>query len=101
MTHLEFDARDAGHPASLGKAQSVVFIQCVGSRDERRPYCSRVCCTHSVKAAIALKELNSQMNIYVLNRDIRTYGEREDLYRQARDLGVIFIRYDVDRQTRW
>jgi heterodisulfide reductase subunit A len=74
----------------------VVFIQCVGSRDERRPYCSRVCCTHSVKAAITLKELNSQMNIYVLNRDIRTYGEREDLYRKARDLGVIFIRYDVD-----
>jgi heterodisulfide reductase subunit A len=86
------------NPASLQKAQSVVFIQCVGSRDERRPYCSRVCCTHSVKAAIALKELNSQMNIYVLNRDIRTYGEREDLYRKARDLGVIFIRYDVDRK---
>jgi len=51
-----------------------------------------------VKAAIALKELNSQMNIYVLNRDIRTYGEREDLYRKARDLGVIFIRYDLDRK---
>ncbi|MCU0593775.1 MAG: FAD-dependent oxidoreductase, partial [Desulfobacterales bacterium] len=96
MTHLEFDAVMRDNPAPLKKAQSVVFIQCVGSRDERRPYCSRVCCTHSVKAAIALKELNSQMNIYVLNRDIRTYGEREDLYRKARDLGVIFIRYDVD-----
>jgi heterodisulfide reductase subunit A len=98
MTHLEFDAVMRDNPGSLGKAQSVVFIQCVGSRDERRPYCSRVCCTHSVKAAIALKELNSQMNIYVLNRDIRTYGEREDLYRKARDLGVIFIRYDLDRK---
>jgi len=98
MTHLEFDAAMRDNPASLKKAQSVVFIQCVGSRDERRPYCSRVCCTHSVKAALALKELNSQVNIYVLNRDIRTYGEREDLYRKARDLGVIFIRYDLDRK---
>jgi heterodisulfide reductase subunit A len=98
MTHLEFDAEMRDNPASLKKAQSVVFIQCVGSRDERRPYCSRVCCTHAVKAALALKELNSQVNIYVLNRDIRTYGEREDLYRKARDLGVIFIRYDLDRK---
>jgi heterodisulfide reductase subunit A len=98
LTHLEFDAVLRDDPAALKKAQSVVFIQCVGSRDERRPYCSRVCCTHSVKAAIALKELNSQMNIYVINRDIRTYGEREDLYRKARDLGVIFIRYDLDRK---
>jgi heterodisulfide reductase subunit A len=98
MTHLEFDAVMRDNPGSLGKARSVVFIQCVGSRDERRPYCSRVCCTHSVKAAIALRELNSNMNIYVLNRDIRTYGEREDLYRKARDLGVIFIRYDLDRK---
>jgi heterodisulfide reductase subunit A2 len=98
MTHLEFDAVMRDNPALLKKSQSVVFIQCVGSRDERRPYCSRVCCTHSVKAAIALKELNSQMNLYVLNRDIRTYGEREDLYRKARDLGVIFIRYDLDRK---
>jgi heterodisulfide reductase subunit A len=98
LTHLEFDAVLRDDPAALRKAQSVVFIQCVGSRDERRPYCSRVCCTHSVKAAIALKELNSQMNVYVLNRDIRTYGEREDLYRKARDLGVIFIRYDLDRK---
>jgi heterodisulfide reductase subunit A len=98
MTHLELDAVLRDNPADLKKAQSVVFIQCVGSRDAQRPYCSRVCCTHSVKAAIALKELNSQMNIYVLNRDIRTYGEREDLYRKARDLGVIFIRYDLDRK---
>ena len=98
LTHLEFDAVLRDDPAALKIAQSVVFIQCVGSRDERRPYCSRVCCTHSVKAAIALKALNSQMNIYVINRDIRTYGEREDLYRKARDLGVIFIRYDLDRK---
>jgi heterodisulfide reductase subunit A len=98
MTHLELDAVMREDPASLKNVQSMVFIQCVGSRDERRPYCSRVCCTHSVKAAIVLKELNSRINIYVLYRDIRTYGEREDLYRRARDLGVIFIRYDLDRK---
>ena len=98
MTHLEFDARlneDAELAASMSSA---VFIQCVGSRDERRPYCSRVCCTHSVKSAIRLKEANPRMNVYILNRDIRTYGEREDLYRKARDLGVIFIRYSTDQK---
>ena len=97
-THLEFDARlgaDEGIAAGMG---SVVFIQCVGSREPRRPYCSRVCCTHSVKSAIRLKELNPAMNVYILNRDIRTYGEREDLYRKARDLGVLFIRYSLDRK---
>ena len=98
VTHLEFDALLRDQPAELRKAQSVAFIQCVGSRDERRPYCSRVCCTHSVKAALSLKGLNPQMNVYVLYRDMRTYGAREDLYRKARDLGVIFIRYDLDRK---
>ena len=96
VTHLEFDALLRDQPAELRKAQSVAFIQCVGSRDERRPYCSRVCCTHSVKAALSLKGLNPQMNVYVLYRDMRTYGAREDLYRKARDLGVIFIRYDLE-----
>ncbi len=96
VTHLEFDALLRDQPAELRKAQSVAFIQCVGSRDARRPYCSRVCCTHSVKAALSLKGLNPQMNVYVLYRDMRTYGMREDLYRRARDLGVIFIRYDLE-----
>jgi heterodisulfide reductase subunit A len=98
LTHLELDALLMEPAKPLRQAQSVVFIQCVGSRDTRRPYCSRVCCTHSVKAAISLKSLNPQMSIYVLNRDIRTYGEREDLYRKARDLGVIFIHYDLERK---
>ncbi|RPJ69659.1 MAG: CoB--CoM heterodisulfide reductase iron-sulfur subunit A family protein, partial [Desulfobacteraceae bacterium] len=98
ITHLELDALLMDPSLPLRQDQSVVFIQCVGSRDERRPYCSRVCCTHSVKAAIRLKTLSPQMSIYVLNRDIRTYGEREDLYRKARDLGVIFIHYDLARK---
>ena len=98
LTHLELDGLLREDPAALKRAQSVAFIQCVGSRDEHRPYCSRICCTHAVKAAAALKGLNPQMNVYVLYRDIRTYGEREGLYRKARDLGVIFIRYDLERK---
>ncbi len=97
-THLEFDARLNADEGIAAGMSSVVFIQCVGSREPRRPYCSRVCCTHSVKSAIRIKELNPAMNVYILNRDIRTYGEREDLYRKARDLGVLFIRYSLDRK---
>jgi len=72
-----------------------VFIQCVGSREPERPYCSRICCTHTMASALHLKELNPDMAIFVLYRDIRTYGEREALYKEAREKGVIFIRYDV------
>jgi heterodisulfide reductase subunit A2 len=79
-------------------ADSVVFIQCVGSRDENRPYCSGICCTASVSQAIWIKEQNPEANVYILYRDIRTYGERETLYKKARQKGVIFIRYSLDRK---
>jgi len=65
----------------------------VGSRDDQRPYCSRVCCAGSVVNAVLLKKKNPDMDVYVLNRDIRTYGEREDIFKEARDLGVVFISY--------
>ncbi len=93
MTHLQFDAEKREHPEGVTQASSVVFIQCVGSREPERPYCSRVCCTHTVHTAAKLKEMNPDMDVYVLNRDMRTYGEREDLYRKARQSGVIFIRF--------
>ncbi len=73
-----------------------VFIQCVGSRNEERPYCSRVCCTHSLLTALQIKEVNPDMDLYVLYRDIRTYGLREELYRKARSSGVMFIRYGLE-----
>ena len=82
--------------AAVQKAGSTVFIQCVGSREPERPYCSRVCCTHTVHNAIKLKELNPEMNVYVLYRDMRTYGLREELYTRARELGVIFIKFYPD-----
>jgi len=97
-THQEFDALLRKNSSELAQAKSVVFIQCVGSREPERPYCSRVCCTHSVESALKLKKLNPEMNIYVLNRDIRTYGPREDLYTEARNQGVIFVRYEVENK---
>ena len=100
MTHLELDQKMAGKDPLVEKAKSVVFIQCVGSREPERPYCSRVCCTHSVHSALKLKEENPDRDIYILYRDLRTYGEREDLYKQARQAGILFIRYTVDNKPR-
>jgi len=82
-------------PSSL---QSVVMIQCVGSREPNRNYCSRICCTEAIKNALALKELNPDIAIDILYRDIRTYGFREQFYRQAREKGVNFIHYEPDQK---
>ena len=71
------------------------MIQCVGSREKERLYCSRICCSGSIKTALELKEMNPEMNIYVLYRDIRTYGFHEVYYQKARDKGIVFIRYEV------
>lgn len=97
LTHLDMDALLIQDDPRTKKAKTVVFIQCVGSRNNENPYCSKVCCTHSLKTAIALKDINSRARIYVVYRDIRSYGFREDLYKEAREKGVIFIRYDLDK----
>jgi len=78
----------------LASFRRCVMIQCVGSRNEERPYCSRVCCATAIKNSIALKEKNSSMDVVILYRDIRTYGFLEKYYLKARRLGVRFIRYD-------
>jgi heterodisulfide reductase subunit A len=75
-----------------------VMIQCVGSREEPNQYCSRICCQDAIKNAIAIKQGTPGAQVLILYRDVRTYGLREDYYRQARDLGVIFVRYDVDKK---
>ncbi len=94
VTQTEFDAKlDAGLGA---RAKSVVMIQCVGSREAPRSYCSRVCCSRTVRAAIRVKEQRPDMEVLVLHRDIRTYGERELLYAEARDKGVLFVRFELD-----
>ena len=98
LTHLELDRRFIDNDATIKKVQSAVFIQCVGSREPDRPYCSRVCCTHTVENALELKRRNPEMTIYVLYRDLRTYGEREELYSSARREGIVFIRYDIQNK---
>ncbi|SHL03815.1 FAD-dependent oxidoreductase, partial [Desulforamulus aeronauticus] len=80
----------------LKNSNNYVFIQCVGSRDDEHPYCSRICCTKSVKLALKVKEQKPTASVFILYRDIRTYGYFEDLYTEARRKGIIFIRYSVD-----
>ncbi len=100
MTHLEFDRMIISQDSTIGNLKTMAFIQCVGSREPARPYCSRVCCTHSIKTALKLKEINPDMDIFIFFRDIRTYGEREYLYREARLKGIIFIPYTLAAKPR-
>jgi heterodisulfide reductase subunit A-like polyferredoxin len=94
MTQLELGERM--EQGQIGDPQNVVMIQCVGSRNEENPNCSRVCCQSAVKNALHLKELNPDINVYVLYRDIRTYGLLEDYYTEARRKGVLFFRFDPE-----
>ncbi|NQU64088.1 MAG: CoB--CoM heterodisulfide reductase iron-sulfur subunit A family protein, partial [SAR324 cluster bacterium] len=96
MTHLELGERVAQKEEQIISAESLVMIQCVGCRNEDRDYCSRVCCSHAVKNALKLKEINPEMEIYVLYRDMRTYGFKEDFYREASANNVKFIRYEPE-----
>jgi heterodisulfide reductase subunit A2 len=98
LTSLEFDKKLLAGELKAKEMDTAVFIQCVGSREPERPYCSRLCCSHSIESALELKEENPEMNVYVLNRDIRTYGDREELYKKAREMGVIFIRYSYEEK---
>jgi len=97
LLSLELDQEMAAKSERVKETQVAVFIQCVGSREPQRPYCSRVCCTHSILSALELKALNPDMDVYILYRDdIRSYGQREDIYRDARNKGVTFIRYGLE-----
>ena len=98
LTALELDRKFIENDASFKDLNTAVFIQCVGSREPERMYCSRVCCSHSVDNALQLKKLNPDMNVFILYRDLRTYGERELLYKEAREAGVIFIRYTLENK---
>ena len=98
VTSLELDALLKDNDARVKGCESAVFIQCVGSRDANRPYCSKVCCTHSILSALEIKERNPEARVAILYRDIRTYGQREHLYRRARMAGVVFIRYSLEEK---
>jgi len=94
MTQLELEEKIAHGDQKVFGVQSVVMIQCVGCRNEDRNYCSRICCSESVKNALKLKEMNPEMDIYILFRDMRTYGFKEDYYREASNKDIKFIRYE-------
>lgn len=94
VTALEFDKLREINDIHVRKGSSFLFIQCVGSRQNDRDYCSKVCCTHAVQSAIRLKKEGPERRIYILYRDMRTCGQQENLSAEARRAGVIFIRYE-------
>jgi heterodisulfide reductase subunit A len=96
LTLLEVEEQIAKGEEKVINAQSLAMIQCVGCRQEDRNYCSRVCCDQAIKNALKLKEMNPEMDITILFQDMRTYGFKEDYYREAADKDVKFIRYELD-----
>jgi len=98
MTQIELANRLEEKGA--GDLNRVVMIQCVGSRNEENPNCSRICCQTAVKNALHIKEENPDAQVFILYRDIRTYGLLEDYYEKARRLGVLFFRFTADEPPR-
>jgi len=94
LTQIELEEKLTHKNSEISNLESVVMIQCVGSREEHRPYCSRVCCSEGVKNALKIKEISPETKVFILYRDMRTYGFKEDYYRDAREKGIIFARYD-------
>ena len=97
LTQLELTERLGRGDLTLPEKATVAMIQCVEQRDTERPYCSRVCCTTAVKNALLLRERFPQARIVVLYRDMRTYGFREAAYREAREKGILFVRYEPEQ----
>lgn len=95
-TQLETQRYIADHPEKVKEWDNVVMIQCVGSRSEENPNCSRICCQNAIKNALAILETNPEARIFILYRDMRTYGFQEEYYQKAREKGVIFVRYTTD-----
>lgn len=94
LTQLELEGLVAKRDGRLMELETVVMIQCVGCRDEKRNYCARICCNQAIKNALKLKELHPKVDVYVLFRDMRTYGFAEDYYLEASNKDVKFIRYE-------
>ncbi|HHD56294.1 MAG TPA: CoB--CoM heterodisulfide reductase iron-sulfur subunit A family protein, partial [Desulfobulbaceae bacterium] len=97
ITQQELEKRLAGR-AKNRAPDSVIMIQCAGSRGDDLKYCSKICCNHAVKNALQIKKINPDSQVIVLYRDMRTYGYAEDSYREARLKGVVFIPYDLEQK---
>ena len=100
VTQVEFEQMLLNKDFPHGKFKNVVMIQCVGSREEGRMYCSRVCCTKAIKNGLELKKIRQNVNIFICHRDIRTYGFREQYYTDLRDKGSVFIRYSPENKPK-
>ncbi len=98
LTGLELEEELVKGTDRVKNAKAVVMINCVGSREPDRVYCSRICCSESVKNALKIKELNPDAAVYVLYRDMRTYGFKDGFYDEARGKGVIFLRYNPENK---
>jgi len=98
ITQVEFEEILHKKEFPNRKPKNVVIIQCVGSREQDRMYCSRVCCTKAIKNALTLKQIVPAANIYIIYRDIRTYGLKEKNYSEIRDQGAMFINYNLDKK---
>ena len=96
LTQLELEELITRGDEKVQSAQSLVMIQCVGCRSEDRNYCARICCNQAIKNALKLKKINPKMDIYILFRDMRTYGFAEDYYQEAADKDVTFIRWEPE-----
>ena len=94
ITQRELEEMIFSKDGRVAKAKSIVMIQCVGSRCDERPYCSRYCCSEAIKNALKLKEMDPSTDVTILYRDVRTYGLKEDYYKRARELNVKFVRYE-------
>ncbi len=94
LTQMEFQRRLWEEPDFAKGIQSVAMIQCIGSRNEEFPSCSRVCCSTAVKNALRLKELNPHSQALILYRDMRTFGLKELAYYNARSKGILFFQFD-------
>ncbi|MFB0558253.1 MAG: FAD-dependent oxidoreductase [Candidatus Bathyarchaeia archaeon] len=99
LTQVELEELLATNTSDKGFG-NVVMIQCVGSRNEERPYCSRVCCGEAIKNALKIKEIDPESNVFILYRDVRTYGLMEEHYNRAREVGILFIRYDEEEKPK-
>jgi heterodisulfide reductase subunit A len=99
LTQLELEKKlNSTKPEEIPNGETYVMIQCVESRDQNKPYCSRICCLKALKNAIKLKELNPRSEVFILYRDMMTYGFKEKYYKEAREKGIMFLQYDKENK---
>jgi heterodisulfide reductase subunit A-like polyferredoxin len=98
VTQMELEDKLEENPNFAKTLNEVVMIQCVGSREPERMLCSRVCCTEAIKNAMKIKRINPEATVAILYRDVRTYGFKEEYYNQAREMGILFFRFDLDNK---